>query len=210
MGGIKLKVGQPDGQEDLRRIDALRTHLPDDVAMMVDANQQWDRTYALQFGRIVDELGLAFIEEPLDALDFEGHAMLARELATPIATGEMLTSLAEAVQLMRAGGCDIAQFDAPRIGGISPFLKAMTVAEELRIDIAPHWMMELQVHLAAAYPQEPWVEHFFSLEPVFNERLEIANGRVAVPSRPGLGLSLSDAARDWTVSRSAFGEISRL
>ncbi|MFV0336613.1 MAG: L-talarate/galactarate dehydratase [Tropicimonas sp.] len=210
MGGIKLKVGQPDGQEDLRRIDALRRHLPDDIAMMIDANQQWDRTYALQFGRIVDDLGLAFIEEPLDAADFEGHAMLADALATPVATGEMLSSLDEAVQLMRTGGCDIAQFDAPRIGGITPFLKAMNVAEELRIDLAPHWMMELQVHLAAAYPQESWVEHFFSLEAAFNERLEIADGRVAVPARPGLGLTLSDASRDWTAARHDVGTVTRL
>lgn len=93
IGGIKMKVGQPDGQENLRRIDAMRAHLPDDIALMIDANQQSDRACALQFGRIVDELGLAFIEEPLDALDFEGHAALARDLATPVAAGEMLTSL---------------------------------------------------------------------------------------------------------------------
>lgn len=58
--------------------DTLRDHLPDDVALMIDANQQWDRTCALQVGRIADDIGLAFIEEPLDALDFEGHAMRAR------------------------------------------------------------------------------------------------------------------------------------
>ena len=49
--------------------------------------------------------------------------------------------------------------------------------------------MELHVHLAAAYPREPWVEHFEWLEPLFNERLEIKDGRMLVPTRPGLGLS---------------------
>jgi len=200
IGGIKMKVGQPDGQEDLRRIDALRAHLPDDVALMIDANQQWDRAYALQFGRIVDDMGLAFIEEPLDALDFEGHAALARDLATPVATGEMLTSPAEAIALVRANGCDISQVDALRIGGVTPFLKAMAMAEACRVQIAPHWIMELHVHLAAAFPEEPWIEHFQWLEPLFDERLEIADGRVAVPARPGLGLTLSSQARDWTQS----------
>ena len=200
IGGIKMKVGQPDGQEDLKRIDALRAHLPDDIALMIDANQQWDRAYALQFGRIVDDLGLAFIEEPLDALDFAGHADLARNLATPIATGEMLTSPTEAIQLAQAGGCDISQVDALRIGGVTPFLKAMAMAEAHRIAIAPHWVMELHVHLAAAFPQEPWIEHFHWLEALFDERLEIAGGRVALPARRGLGLTLSSQARDWTVS----------
>ncbi|MCB1724971.1 MAG: mandelate racemase/muconate lactonizing enzyme family protein [Gammaproteobacteria bacterium] len=198
IGGIKMKVGQPDGQEDLRRIDAMRSHLPDGIALMVDANQQWDRGYALQFGRIVDAMGLAFIEEPLDALDFAGHAALADALATPIATGEMLTSPTEAIQLVQAGGCDISQVDALRIGGVTPFLKAMTMAEAHRVAIAPHWAMELHVHLAAAFPEEPWIEHFHWLEPIFDERLDIADGRVAVPARPGLGLTLSAQARDWT------------
>lgn len=205
IGGIKMKVAQPDGQEDLRRIDAMRSHLADDVALMIDANQQWDRAYALQFGRIVDDMGLAFIEEPLDALDFAGHAALARDLATPIATGEMLTSPAEAIGLVQAGGCDISQVDALRIGGITPFLKAMAAAEEQRVAIAPHWVMEIHVHLAAAFPEEPWIEHFHWLEVLFNERLDIADGRVAVPSRPGLGLSLSGQARDWTLSTHAIG-----
>ena len=206
IGGIKMKVGQPDGQEDLRRIEALRNHLPDHIPLMIDANQQWDRTYALQFGRIVDGLGLGFIEEPLDAIDFEGHAMLADALATPIATGEMLTSPSEAIALVSTGACDISQVDAPRIGGVTPFLKAMAAAENARIAIAPHWMMELHVHLAAAYPEEPWIEHFHTLEPVFEERLKIENGRVEVPPRPGLGLTLSGQARDWTVSTHEIGQ----
>ncbi|MDF0601967.1 mandelate racemase/muconate lactonizing enzyme family protein [Psychromarinibacter sp. C21-152] len=206
IGGIKMKVGQPDGQEDLKRIQAMRDHLPDHIAFMVDANQQWDRAYALQFGRIVDEMGLAFIEEPLDALDFEGHADLARNLATPIATGEMLTSPTEAIQLAQQAACDVSQVDALRIGGVTPFLKAMAMAEAHRIQIAPHWLMELHVHLAAAFPEAPWIEHFHWLEPLFDERLDIADGRVAVPTRPGLGLTLSSKARDWTVASQDIGE----
>lgn len=208
IGGIKMKVGQPDGQEDLKRIEALLNHIPDHIPLMIDANQQWDRTYALQFGRIVDGLGLSFIEEPLDALDFEGHAMLADALATPIATGEMLTSPSEAIELVRSGACDISQVDALRIGGVTPFLKAMAAAEAARVAIAPHWMMELHVHLAAAFLEEPWIEHFHMLEPMFEERLKIENGRVEVPPRPGLGLTLSGRARDWTVSTHEIGRYS--
>lgn len=204
IGGIKMKVGQPDGNEDLRRIDALRADLPEDVALMIDANQQWDRAYALQFGRAVDDYGLAFIEEPLDAWDFEGHAALARDLATPIATGEMLTSPQEHFDLFARGGCDISQVDAPRIGGVTPFLKVMAAAEQARIGLAPHMVMELHLHLAACFPDEPWIEHFEWFEPLFEERLEIADGRVRVPTRPGLGFTLSAQARDWTVNSAEF------
>jgi L-alanine-DL-glutamate epimerase-like enolase superfamily enzyme len=49
------------------------------------------------------------------------------------------------------------------------------------------------------------VEHFEWLEPLFNERLTIDSGRMVVPNRPGLGISLSEQAAQWTAERAAFG-----
>ncbi len=57
--------------------------------------------------------------------------------------------------------------------------------------------MEIYIHLAAAQRLEPWVEHFDWLEPLFNERLTIRNGRMLVPSSPGLGLTLSKETAGW-------------
>jgi len=205
IGGIKIKVGQPDPMEDLRRLDAITSHLAGRAPLMVDANQQWDRTTALRFGRLVEPLNLEWIEEPLDAYDAEGHAALARELATPIATGEMLASADEHMALIRADAVDFIQPDAPRVGGITPFLRICTQAEAKRMRLAPHFAMEIHLHLAAAYAHEPWVEHFDWLAPLFNEALEIRDGRMIVPPRPGLGCSLTGKARDWTVDTRSFG-----
>ena len=207
IGGIKMKVGQPNAGEDLRRIEALREVTGDRAALMIDANQQWTRHSAWTFCRAVDDLGLAFIEEPLAARDHAGHGQLAGRLATPVATGEMLTSVAEHRALIDAGGAGFVQADAPRIGGITPFLRVMAMAEEARIGLAPHFVMEQHIHLAAAYSGAVWVEHFDWLEPLFNERLEIAGGRMLVPERPGFGLTLSGAARSCTRDTVTFGEI---
>jgi L-alanine-DL-glutamate epimerase-like enolase superfamily enzyme len=192
IGGIKIKVGQPNWRLDLERLGA-------DVPLMIDANQQWDRPTALRFGRSVEDLGLVWIEEPLDAYDAEGHAQLAAALDTPIATGEMLSSVAEHVRLIEARAADIIQPDAPRVGGITPFLRLATLADHAGLDLAPHFAMEIHLHLAATYPREPWVEHFEWLDPLFNERLETRDGRMIVPDRPGLGFTLSDQAKAWTV-----------
>ncbi len=199
MGGIKIKVGQPDWKLDLARVGALRGHLGDSVPIMVDANQQWDRRNALRMGRALEQYQLEWIEEPLDAYDAEGHAALALALDTPIGTGEMLTSVAELRAMIDKGAIDILMPDAPRIGGITPYLKLATLAEEARLRLAPHFVMEIHIHLAAAYPEETWVEHFEWLEPLFNERLEIREGRMLVPTRSGLGLSLSDRVDGWKV-----------
>ncbi len=199
IGGIKIKVGLPDSAEDLRRVAAVREHLGDGVPLMVDANQQWDRPTAMRVGRALEEFGLVWIEEPLDAYDAEGHAALAASLDTAIATGEMLTSVDEHVRLIDARATDILQPDAPRIGGVTQFLRLATLAEHRHLQLAPHFAMEIHVHLAAAYPHEPWVEHFDWLHPLFEERLEIRDGRMYVSDRPGLGVTPSARLREWTV-----------
>jgi len=111
----------------------------------------------------------------------------------------------EHLRLVDAGAADVLQPDAARIGGISQFLKLASYAEQRHLDLAPHFAMELHLHLAAAYPiADPWVEHFDWLDPLFNERQETRDGRMWLPDRPGLGVTLSDQARAWTVASQEF------
>ncbi|GHH79006.1 L-talarate/galactarate dehydratase [Promicromonospora soli] len=207
IGGIKIKVGLPDGAKDLARVAAVREHIGPDVPLMVDANQQWDRSTALRMGRRLEEYDLVWIEEPLDAYDAEGHAALAAALDTPVATGEMLASVSEHERLIATRACDIIQPDAPRVGGITQFLRLLTLADQAGLDLAPHFAMEIHLHLAATYPREPWVEHFDWLDPLFDERLETKDGRMLVPDRPGLGVTLSEQARAWTTDSAVFGPL---
>ncbi|WP_344889678.1 enolase C-terminal domain-like protein, partial [Nonomuraea antimicrobica] len=145
-----------------------------------------------------------WIEEPLDAYDAEGHAQLAAALDTPIATGEMLTSVAEHVRLIEARAADIIQPDAPRVGGITPYLRVAALADHAHLAVAPHFVMEIHVHLAAAHPRDSWVEHIEWLSPLFEERLAIEDGRMLVPDRPGLGLTLSERAGAWRLDHVEF------
>jgi L-alanine-DL-glutamate epimerase-like enolase superfamily enzyme len=206
IGGLKIKVGQPDPMADLRRLDAVRKVVGDRVPLMVDANQQWDRPTAERVGRALEEFNLVWIEEPLDAYDVEGHARLAAQLVTPIASGEMLTSVAEHLNLIQHDSVDFIQPDAPRVGGITQFLKIATIAEQKYLNMAPHFAMEIHLHLAAAYAHDTWVEHFDWLDPLFNEHLEIKDGRMLVSDRPGLGFTLSEQAVAWTVDKVEIGK----
>ncbi len=206
MGGIKIKVGHPDRNVDLARVAAIRKHLGDQVPLMVDVNQQWDRTTALRMGLALEEFNLEWLEEPLDAYDVEGHATLANQLVTPVGTGEMLTSTREVAAYVQRGAIDVVMHDAPRVGGITPFLKVAAMAEEANLVLAPHFVMEIHLQLAAAYPHAAWVEHFEWLEPAFNERLEIRDGYMLVPDRPGLGLTLHERLAGWVVAECEFGK----
>nr|WP_298145025.1 mandelate racemase/muconate lactonizing enzyme family protein [uncultured Pseudomonas sp.] len=206
IGGVKIKVGQPDGRIDLQRVEALRNCLGEQVPLMVDVNQQWDRTTALRMGRALEQYQLEWIEEPLDAYDVAGHAALAGQLDTPIGSGEMLCSAAEVMAYVEGGAVDVLMHDAPRIGGITPFLKVANLADTRGMILAPHFVMEIHLHLAAAYAHATWVEHFEWLEPAFNERLEIRDGKMRVPDRPGLGLTLHERLAGWTLAQSEIGK----
>jgi L-alanine-DL-glutamate epimerase-like enolase superfamily enzyme len=199
MGGIKIKVGG-EPHEDVARVRALRKALGDDVAIMVDANQAWDRAAAKRIGRRLEEFDLTWIEEPVDAHDVAGHAALRAALDTPIATGEMLSSAGDLWRLLEAGAVDVLQPDAIRIGGITPYRRVSELADELNVMVAPHFATQLHVHLGAIQPREGWVEWFDWLDPLFEERLALRDGRVVVPDRPGLGLTLAARAREWLVS----------
>ncbi|WP_320076615.1 L-talarate/galactarate dehydratase [Novosphingobium ovatum] len=201
IGGIKLKVGHPDPAQDLARVSAVARQINGRVALMADANQQWDRRTAKRMARALDEFGLTWLEEPLDAYDTEGHAMLAAMDGPPIATGEMLVSAPEHFALIQGRAVQFIQPDAGRVGGITQFQRVTAMAREHHLDMAPHFAMELHLHLSAAYPHAAWVEHFDWLEPLFDERLEIAGGKMLVPDRPGLGATISEQARRWTQAR---------
>lgn len=206
IGGIKLKVGQPDLSIDIERVGAVRQLLGNSFPLMVDANQQWDRQKATRACRAFEGFDLTWIEEPLDAYDFEGHAQLTERFDTAIATGEMLTSAGEHAQLILSEGSDFIQPDAPRVGGITPFLEIMALGAMKGRKLAPHFAMEIHLHLAAAYPIEPWLEHFEWLGPMFNEPMHLRDGRMHVSDRFGLGFSLSDQAMAWRVDDATFGK----
>ncbi|CAM4024050.1 L-talarate/galactarate dehydratase [Bordetella muralis] len=206
IGGIKLKVGQPDLSIDIHRVGEVRKLLGNEFPLMVDANQQWDRQKATRACRALEQFDLTWIEEPLDAYDFEGHALLADRFDTAIATGEMLTSAGEHAQLIMTEGSDFIQPDAPRVGGITPFLEIMSLGAFKGRKLAPHFAMEIHLHLAAAYPIEPWLEHFEWLGPMFNEQMQLKDGRMYVSDRTGLGFSLSEQALRWRADSEEFGK----
>ena len=117
----------------------------------------------------------------------------------------MLTSARDVAAYIQRGAIDVIMHDAPRVGGITPFLKVAAMAEEAGLVMAPHFVMEIHLQLAAAYPHAAWVEHFEWLEPAFNERLEIRDGYMLVPDRPGLGFTLHDQVLSWVVAQREFG-----
>ena len=88
--GVKIKIGSADFGEDLRRLEAVRTALGDDIMIATDVNNRWDLQRALQCAPALADFGVAWLEEPLYPFDVPGHAELASSIDTPLLHGENL------------------------------------------------------------------------------------------------------------------------
>ena len=86
--GVKAKIGHATVAEDLTVIRAIRSAAGPGIAIMVDYNQSLTPADAVERLWHVEDEGLAWIEEPTLAHDYQGHAHIAREIRRPIQCGE--------------------------------------------------------------------------------------------------------------------------
>jgi L-alanine-DL-glutamate epimerase-like enolase superfamily enzyme len=187
--GIKVKVGKPDAHEDVERLTAVRAAIGPSIDLMVDANQSFTFAEAKRRARLFEPLDLFWFEEPMPAEDLSGHVQLAASTSLPVAVGESIYSISHFREYLAAAACGIVQVDAARIGGITPWLKTAHLAESFNVKVAPHFLMELHVSLAAAVPNALYVEHIPQLTRITSHGLEIVNGHAVVPNEPGIGIA---------------------
>ncbi|GAA4984177.1 mandelate racemase/muconate lactonizing enzyme family protein [Actinopolymorpha pittospori] len=199
--GVKVKVGKPRVATDVARIAAVRAAVGPELEIMVDANQSLTVADATRRARAFEELDVAWFEEPLPADDVSGHAALARASSVPVAVGESLYSLGQFRAYLEAGAVGIVQVDVARIGGITPWLKVAHLAEAFNVKVAPHFLMELHVSLAAAVPNGLYVEHIPQLRAITTEEMRIVDGHAVASDSPGLGIAWDlDAINDRRVA----------
>src|SRR5690606_17661964 len=148
----KIKIGRPELEEDIERLAKIREVLPGDVRLMVDLNQKWSASQAIQAAGRLERFNLEWIEEPLLYHDIQGHADLKRSTRTPIALGESLYSKYQFLSYLKAGAVDIVQADVAFVGGITEWLKVAHLAGSFGKPIAPHYMMERSLPLLCAVP----------------------------------------------------------
>jgi len=194
--GVKIKVGKPTAHEDVVRISAVRDAIGPDLSLMVDANQIFDRAEAIRRAKLFESFDLTWFEEPLPADDVEGHEQLVGRTSIPIAVGETLYSLGQFREYLTRRAATVVQPDVARIGGITPWLKVAHLAEAFDIPVAPHFLMELHVSLAAAVPNGWWVEWIPQLERVTEGSMAEVAGSAVPPDDPGLGICWKPTAME--------------
>jgi len=194
---LKVKVGKPDTGEDLRRLEAVRAAIPDEVLLMADANQTWDLMQARRAARLFSGLGLGWLEEPMHPDDVPAHALLNSESEVPIALGEHVYSTHAFRDFIEAGAVDVVQVDVCRIGGVTPWLEVAALAAAANLRICPHAgdLMQVHQHLVKAVPNS-WMLEVIPLweEGPFRHQVQLAEGRALSPREPGASTDFTPQA----------------
>jgi L-alanine-DL-glutamate epimerase-like enolase superfamily enzyme len=194
-GAVKLRLGKEATPElEARRVHAVREAVGPEVRIMVDATESWSLTRARRTGRVLQEAGIAWLEDPVHHLDVAGLAELRRQLAVPIAAGEHLYHLDAFRALLEARAVDVVILDLARVGGVTPWRKIAGLAQAHRIPVCGHVVPEIQVHLLSAVPNGHMVEYVPRSAGILRSMPRIENGELVAPQGPGLGLELDDAA----------------
>ena len=196
--------GRRDNATDEAIVKAAREAVGPASLLMVDAGASdafWPQGYkwALRTAEMLADYGVYWFEEALNPDALDDYVALRRAAKVLIAGGEVLTRRQSFQPWLEAGAFDIVQPDVTKVGGISEERKIAQMAREHGVRFIPHgWNTALglaaDLHLASAFPDTNLVEYLTG-SPFIDEiaaggwRLD-ADGMLAIPSTPGLGIEI--------------------
>ncbi len=143
----KLRLGRERLADDLATVEAVRDAAGDEVALVVDFNQGLALGEALERCHAIDDLGLAWIEEPLVYDDLDGSAQLAAELKTPMQMGENFYGPRDLYKALQMNSCDYVMPDFMRTGGVTGWQRATPIAAAAGIPVSTHLYPEVAAHV---------------------------------------------------------------
>jgi L-alanine-DL-glutamate epimerase-like enolase superfamily enzyme len=186
---IKMQVAHVhDLATDLENVRRMREAVGPDVEIMIDVNQGWTADTAILMGRKFEQYGIYWLEEPVVAEDFAGYFRVAEKLDMRVVGGETHFTRYDMRPFLEHPGVPILQPD-PMRGGLTELRKLATLADSWGMTIAPHLFPELNVHVLASIPNGSWIEQMGLLDDLWAEKLDVVDGAVTAPERPGHGLA---------------------
>jgi mandelate racemase len=192
--GVKAKIGYPTVAEDLAVIRAIRKAAGPEVAVMVDYNQSLLPTDAIERLRHLEDEGLAWIEEPTLAHDYQGHARIAREIRTPIQCGENWWGARDMEHAIEAQASDYMMPDVMKIGGVTGWMRAAALGEVHGIRLSNHLWPEISAQLLCATPTAHWLEYADWWNPVIAAPLRFEKGLASFEGVTGSGIEWNEEA----------------
>jgi mandelate racemase len=154
---LKIKIGYPTLREDLAVVGAVKSAVGGDVKLMVDYNQALTVPEAILRSQALDKEDLVWIEEPVSASDFRGHAEVARIASTDIQAGENLWRVDQVRSAIDAGACDAFMFDPAKLGFFG-WIEAAAEARRSAMTVSSHLSPHVCAQLLSGIENAGWLE----------------------------------------------------
>jgi L-alanine-DL-glutamate epimerase-like enolase superfamily enzyme len=193
-----------DEKEDARLSRNLRKWTGDDAILMFDGSAGWDLDTSLRFGRVLEEAGFYWYEEPMREFNLTAYRKLSDGLDIPVLAAETSDGVHwNAATWIDMGALDMMRTSSFYKGGITGALKIAHLSEAHGIKAQVHGMGLANAHLCAAIPNNDFYEQLvYSAEHIRSlktrSELPIVDGCITVPDAPGLGVDIDWAALEKT------------
>ena len=205
---IKMKVGLGISK-DVSNVKHLRSIIGYDIKLMIDSNHAYTYTEALELSKKLEKYEISWFEEPVSPEFYEQYAELRQKTTIPIAGGECEYLRFGFHQLLKNKSVDIIQPDICACGGLTEAKRIASLASTYGVDIVPHtWGSSIGIHVALHFISNleslpgrmfspDFLLEFDQTENALREqltfpKLEMKNGKIQVPSSPGLGLEVNE------------------
>ena len=148
---LKIKVGK-EGLEDIKRIEAIRKVVGNDIALRIDANQGWTPKDAVKIISTMEDKGIVMdlVEQPVHAHDFKGMQYVTQHVYTPILADESVFSAEDAIHIIEGGAADLINIKLMKTGGIYEAMKICSIAEIYHVECMIGCMLESKIAVSAA------------------------------------------------------------
>jgi L-alanine-DL-glutamate epimerase-like enolase superfamily enzyme len=190
---------------DIAKARAVRKHVGENFPLAFDANNNYSVQGAIRVGRVLEELGYEWFEEPVQHYHVKAFEKVANALDIAIAAGEQEYTLQGIGRLIEAG-VEIIQPDIVKTGGFTGLMEMAALAKNYGVDVVPHQTQPsighaANLHFLAALPHRHYPAEFNERphaggvgvqDVVFEEPLRPRGGVFHLSTKPGLGLQLKE------------------
>jgi muconate cycloisomerase len=199
---FKLKIGVKPLAKEIAIAHAVREALPA-AQLCADANCGLTLAAAKSYAEKTRKAKLMFVEQPLAHDDIDGLKKLTRATKVPIGIDEGIHSLADIAASAKAGAGGVS-LKLIKLGGIGAAVEAGRLCRKLGLSVniaakiaESSISSAAALHLACAVPKADWgvsLTHFYLADDIVRRPLALASGTVALPTGPGLGVEVDEAA----------------
>ncbi|MSR52658.1 MAG: mandelate racemase/muconate lactonizing enzyme family protein [Gemmataceae bacterium] len=193
--GVAVEVGSGDMQLDADRVQQIRDGIGESAWLGISVDGRYELGTALAMAHFYeDDVGIDWIESPIPMEDRIGYQRLAERMEVPIALGSSFDNRDDFRRVLERGEVRVLRPDVLRLGGITPLLKIVALAEAYHVSVVPFRLPEIGLHLACGLPNVPMAEWGSWLAPAFSDPVMPKGGKLTPLGKPGNGLELSTNA----------------